>query len=261
MPLMRLARRYEPTDLAGRLAGAGDLHLLIEPKMLPQSDSPTGSGDSANNTTSPSGGRGGDGVAPPATSSVGWLAVSYSVVAASAAIAVFIRSRHHPAGFTPGSGISVFAPLYILTQAIERFLEPLSSFVTAKAPSAGEKATKESLARNASVNKADAIYNVNLAIAHGHAHLAAEWQAAVDQIRKNTAILAWMVASALALLACGTFGLYMMRMVGFNGVPKWADVIITGLAVGAGTKPLHDLIANLQTAKDGKEDPKEKAAA
>jgi hypothetical protein len=36
----------------------------------------------------------------------------------------------------------------------------------------------------------------------------------------------------------------MMRLVGFTGVPKQADIVLSGLAVGSGTKPLHDLISN-----------------
>ena len=32
---------------------------------------------------------------------------------------------------------------------------------------------------------------------------------------------------------------------------------MTGLAIGGGTKPLHDLISNLQAAKEDKKDPKE----
>ncbi|MDB5680191.1 MAG: hypothetical protein JWM94_3193, partial [Sphingomonas bacterium] len=34
--------------------------------------------------------------------------------------------------------------------------------------------------------------------------------------------------------------------------PFWADLLVTGLVVGAGTKPLHDLVANLQKTKDTK---------
>jgi hypothetical protein len=33
------------------------------------------------------------------------------------------------------------------------------------------------------------------------------------------------------------------------------DILVTGLAIGGGTKPLHDLIGNLQASKDSKKDP------
>jgi hypothetical protein len=32
-------------------------------------------------------------------------------------------------------------------------------------------------------------------------------------------------------------------------VPYWIDAVITGLVVGSGTKPLHDLITKAQTSK------------
>lgn len=195
------------------------------------------------------------GVAPPATSSLSWLAGCYLGVIAGAGLAVGVWAWRNPSVPAIAAGVSVFAPLYILAQGIERLLDPLSSFVPANAPSA-TSATKPK-----KVRKHDAQFEVNKAIADGDAEGAAKWQAVVDQIRRNTGLLAWTIASVLGMLACGAFGLFMFRMVGFTAVPKWADVILSGLAVGAGTKPLHDLIGNLQAAKEGKQDPPEKAAA
>jgi hypothetical protein len=39
------------------------------------------------------------------------------------------------------------------------------------------------------------------------------------------------------------------------GIRHIIDILITGLAIGGGTKPLHDLISNLQAAKVSKKDP------
>lgn len=50
------------------------------------------------------------------------------------------------------------------------------------------------------------------------------------------------------MLASGGFGLFLLRAVNAPHVPVWIDVIVTGLVLGAGTKPLHDLITNLQTS-------------
>lgn len=33
------------------------------------------------------------------------------------------------------------------------------------------------------------------------------------------------------------------------------DLLLTGLAIGGRSKPLHDLISNLQAAKDSRQDP------
>ena len=109
--------------------------------------------------------------------------------------------------------------------------------------------------------KAEAQEQVNLAIAEGKAKKAADWQKVVDQIRRNTAVVAWGVASFLGMLLCGWFGILLLRLTGLKGVPAELDIVLTGLAVGSGTKPLHDLISNVQKAKEQKEDPPEKKAA
>jgi hypothetical protein len=34
--------------------------------------------------------------------------------------------------------------------------------------------------------------------------------------------------------------------------PFWADLLVTGLVVGVGTKPLHDLVSTIERGKRGK---------
>jgi len=182
--------------------------------------------------------------------------IAYVLVAAGVALGLALWAWRDPSGFTPGAGISVFAPLYILAQAIERFIEPFSSYLGSAAPDdapADQPAGKK--------NKADALELLNQAIATKDAPAAAAWARVVDKIRRNTAVIAWGIASFLGIVLCGLFGLYMMRLVGFTGVPKQVDIVLSGLAVGSGTKPLHDLISNVQKAKEQKEDPPEKKAA
>jgi hypothetical protein len=196
------------------------------------------------------------GVAKPAVSAdVNVVLGAYGAVAAGAGLAIGLWSWRNPVGFVAGTGISVFAPLYILAQGIERLIEPFTSFVSVKPDEVpkGEPKTK--------VNKADALLRVNEAIADEDAQTAASWARVVDKIRRNTAVIAWAVASILGMILCGVFGLYMMRLVGFRGVPQQADIVLSGLAVGSGTKPLHDLISNVQKSKEEKEDPPVKKAA
>jgi hypothetical protein len=47
-----------------------------------------------------------------------------------------------------------------------------------------------------------------------------------------------------------------VRANGSGQPPFWADLLVTGLVVGAGTKPLHDLVANIERSKNGKHDPR-----
>ena len=193
------------------------------------------------------------GVAKPATNAdPGAVLLGYGAVALGALIGIALWSWRNPSSFTPGSGISVFAPLYILAQAIERFIEPFSSFLGTTTPDTSHHAAKQT--------KADAMEQVHRAIAAADARNAAQWQRLVDRIRRNTAVITWGLASFLGIVLCGLFGLYMLRLVGFTGVPEQADLVISGLAVGSGTKPLHDLISNLQQSKAEKEDPPEKKA-
>lgn len=108
--------------------------------------------------------------------------------------------------------------------------------------------------------------------------LAAAAQAELDQRRADKSVAYWAVASVVGLLFSGTLGLYLLHTVGLHGdgvvaddnwrfgLMSWPglrhmlDILVTGLAIGGGTKPLHDLISNLQSAKDAKKDPGETSA-
>jgi len=103
--------------------------------------------------------------------------------------------------------------------------------------------------------------------------LAAAAQAELDQRRADKAVAYWALATILGLLLSATLGIYLLHIVGLrgDGLAKngaWAvgllgaagirhmiDLLVTGLAIGGGTKPLHDLISNLQAAKLNKKDP------
>lgn len=162
-----------------------------------------------------------------------------------------------PVPFVAADGFSALALFYIAAQAIERLLEPFTKLIR-KAPE-GETP----------VAKGTALANVRNAIGAGYsktnpteqeteAARAANWQAVVDSLRKDTALWAWAVSTALGALAAAWLGLYLMRAVGALGVPIALDVVVTGLILGGGSKALHDLIKNIEKAKEKKEDPKEK---
>jgi hypothetical protein len=206
------------------------------------------------------GGGGGDppvkqGAAEPAATA-GPLAIliGYGAVVVGAIVGIVLWNVVEPAPLKVGAGISVFAPLYILAQAIERFIEPFSTFLGA-AKAEGDAATDGANKRHPEAMKA--VYE---AITEKNAELAAKRQKLVDQIRKNKAVIAWGLASLIGMGLCGALGIFMLRTVGFVGVPEEIDIVISGLAVGSGTKPLHDLISNLQKSKEQKDDPPEKKA-
>ena len=71
------------------------------------------------------------------------------------------------------------------------------------------------------------------------------------------------MATGLAFLLCAQLNITLLQAVRANGSgqpPFWADLLVTGLVVGAGTKPLHNLVSNIESSKDAKQDPSAGAA-
>ena len=171
--------------------------------------------------------------------------------------AVFAAFRSGPP-FVPKPGVSVFAVFYIFAQSLERLLELIQIII----PSLGRtQAGEKKLSKDQAVEFRDqqlarAINQPSEATAA--AVEAAGAQTAVDRIRANRALLGWTLASALAMIGSGLLGLKLIAAISeATPAPGWLDVAITGLVIGGGTKPLHDLIANLQESKKKKEDPSE----
>jgi hypothetical protein len=167
-------------------------------------------------------------------------------------IAIGLRRHYHP-DITKvpqlAAGLSPFALLYVFAQSIERVLEPVSpllgGILSSGRPQQGglvaerDKTWAEAVGENGTVT----------------AEAAAEAQRQVDQFRANSAALSFGLAVFLATLVSGYFGVLFLRMLGLTTGAPWIDLLITGLAIGGGTKPLHDLISNIQGSKDDKKDP------
>jgi hypothetical protein len=154
-------------------------------------------------------------------------------------------------------GFSVFAVLYIATQAIERFLEPIASTTLLGADKA-EKAKKDVK------QKADALGALLSPAtpdpAEGQVIEAAQEKRDADsklqRLQANRKIMLWAVASVMGLATAVLMNLTLIESIASvtksGAAAGWferLDVVITGLAIGGGTKPLHDLIANLESKK------------
>ncbi|MHB8642175.1 MAG: hypothetical protein ACYDA3_04750 [Gaiellaceae bacterium] len=183
---------------------------------------------------------------PTAGPDLSYVVAGYALIGIGWVVAWLVWKWRAPVGFSTPAGVTVFGPLYIFAQAIERILEPFSKFLGAAKDSSGAKTTKGT-----------ATFKVEDAIANGDAQTAANWQTIVEQIRRNTTVITWSAATVLGTLASGTFGVFLVRSLGYTGMPAQVDMIITGLAIGSGTKPLHDFISNLQASKDSKQTPAE----
>jgi hypothetical protein len=135
---------------------------------------------------------------------------------------------------------SALTGLFILALAIERALEPFSRKL-------GPDTTKRKVKRD------EALAGPRPA---GQRDRAPEFQSAIEISRRLTAVVTWGVATGLGFLLCAVLNITLLQAVRASGSgqpPFWADLLVTGLVVGAGTKPLHDLVSNIERGKRGKQ--------
>ena len=133
---------------------------------------------------------------------------------------------------------SALTGLFILALAIERALEPFSRKL-------GPDTTKRKEAKDRVLASARPDDTKEIAV---------ECRLAVEMCRRLTAVVTWGVATGLAFLLCAQLNITLMQAVRANGSgapPFWADLLVTGLVVGAGTKPLHDLVSHIERGKQG----------
>jgi hypothetical protein len=183
--------------------------------------------------------------------------VSLAVIAVALVGCGVLNWRVNPVPFTVPAGVGVFAVFYAVTQGLERLLEPISALVykTNDAVTDRNRTLAQALSTSPAGNRQTAIQK------------AAAAQATLDQRRADRAVIFWAAATVLAMAVSAALGLYLLHAVGLpegswrggpfsaQGLRRWVDLLVTGLAVGGGTKPLHDLISNLQASKEAKKDP------
>jgi hypothetical protein len=157
--------------------------------------------------------------------------------------------------FKPPEGVGIFALFYIIAQGIERIQEPFTPFVTAKETGGNGRKTQRRAKAELESSVASAEAATTLDEAATAAKTVANNKRTVDQVRANLTALLFGSSALLAMLLSGYLKAGLLRTIGVSGVPVWIDVVVTGIVVGAGTKPLHDLISNLTESKEKKQDP------
>jgi hypothetical protein len=170
---------------------------------------------------------------------VGTVLVSFIVVAIGAAAAFALnRWGNHATVFEIGSSTSTYAGLLVFAGAVERVLEPFSGWL----PGAHAKNDYE--------KSVAALANGN---PQANLRAVAEAKARLDHAESNRTVLMWGLATAVSTVAAAAGGFYLLHMIAATGwtgnIPDWVDALITGLVVGTGTKPLHDLITRAQDGK------------
>jgi hypothetical protein len=142
----------------------------------------------------------------PALATV-WGWGPFALVALASGVSLVLLYTTDPLPYEPSAGVSVLALLYVFAQSIERLLVPVAKGVDLRVPKANKSGTRQNLQKT---------------------------------------VWLWSLATLLALLACAWFGVLLLTAMGVQDVPRWFDLLITGLVIGAGTKPLHDLISMLK---------------
>jgi hypothetical protein len=148
------------------------------------------------------------------------------------------------------TGYVPFAGLIVVTLSLERLLEPLSKVLMPKDSSTASPkrtaARSKAQAQAAAADPAMAGTDVQL-----RTRQAAIDQAAADARRTERAIIFWAIASTCGLGISGGFGFFLLQSIASNHVNTVLDLAVTGLAIGAGTKPVHDLLTSIQSRAAG----------
>ncbi|GAB3731291.1 hypothetical protein GCM10027598_54220 [Amycolatopsis oliviviridis] len=124
------------------------------------------------------------------------------------------------------TSFNAFALLFVMALAIERLVQPF-------APRLGP----DSAGPAADLQTAQGREGVRTALV------------TLNDARNRTAIVTWGLATGLAcLLAAGTNITLLQAITDRQGpqIAFWLDLLVTGLVVGAGTKPINDLWTRLQ---------------
>jgi hypothetical protein len=170
-------------------------------------------------------------------SDVLWPLAATVIVLVGYAISIAIWQATHAEPIRVNTEFSAFALLYIATQATERLLEPFASFVM----TTGEmKSEMEQSLAGAMTAPED----------HDSWSRAAEAKERLDQRQRARAYVMWAAATVIGMIASAALGVYVIAAIAVERGPAVPiDILVTGLVIGGGTKPLHDLIARIERAK------------
>ncbi|MEV4511836.1 hypothetical protein AB0K00_23060 [Dactylosporangium sp. NPDC049525] len=183
---------------------------------------------------------------PPQPASVLSLVSAFVLVAAGGAASwalwhykVNAQAIHLP------DATAFFAVLFAFATAIERILEPFARFL----PGKHTRGELERAVANLANKYHDATLDDLIQVAHAKSML--------EKGRASRGLVSWGIATAVATVASSAGGLYLLHSIAgenWDGIPVWIDAIVTGIVVGSGTKPLHDVISKVQKNKEKSED-------
>lgn len=176
--------------------------------------------------------------APSMPAGAGAILSAFGIVAVGAGIAYAMPATHP---FRINNAMTAYVALLVFAAAVERLLEPFSHWLP------GTRARNDYEASIAAMMNGwpnATLYSV------------ARAKAGLDRAIGNRAVIIWGLATAISTVVASASGFYLLRMVNADTwnptVSPWLDALVTGLIVGSGTKPLHDVISRVQSASSGK---------
>jgi hypothetical protein len=152
-------------------------------------------------------------------------------------------------------GISVFAVFYLMAQFIERVVEPFSEI---KRPMKEKTDPKKKANTGALFSDTERIKILRKEVDITPDE---EKETELDKLDAKRVIAMWGLTSFLGILLCYfTVGLFEVVGVSFHSLAvagrtitgHTVDSILSGMIVGGGTKPLHDLIGYIEKAQSAK---------
>ncbi|MCZ7357359.1 MAG: hypothetical protein O8C66_09935 [Candidatus Methanoperedens sp.] len=149
------------------------------------------------------------------------------------------------------TGITIFAVIYFIAQLSERVTELFSDVsVKGSSPRLGEYTRHISYIDMVIKNTIDKNTRTLLELDHPSIHdmrqliYYNELQSYYD--KRNREIILWAVPSLFAVIFTSlTLGLF--GIIGITYIPHVWDSLFSGMIIGGGTKPLHDLISYIQS--------------
>lgn len=165
----------------------------------------------------------------------------------------------------PVEGLTIFAVFFVASAGLERLLEPFgalwgktkasatdavqavaTAIATYKEALAVWQEANDDVAKSAAKEATDAAADdVNVKLQE-----AAQATAAAAAVSGRKAAVVWGLATILGMLASASLKLYLLKQVGIAAPPRELEILATGLIIGAGTKPLHDLVALIEKKKE-----------
>jgi hypothetical protein len=191
---------------------------------------------------------------PPATQAqvpstrVVWPLLSLIVVVgAGVAIAVGMKDANYLVPAAAVSGVSLFAGIYAGAQVIERLLEPLSHWLLSTQGDESKYAAAVGAADTAVTTWQTDPTPATKKAAEDEMLAMATAKKKIDEMKDDRAAVYWAIASVAGMLASGFMHIYLLKLIGITTTHAW-DVFATGLIVGSGTKPVHDLVTKLSAS-------------